>query len=93
MTDRQQLGDGPIVARHVALMTKLGALLDRAFNGNAKGEDRKNGFILIIFPFSDTTEDERRANYVSNASRDDVLVMLKEQVARFEGQSMEPGHG
>ncbi len=93
MTDRRQLGDGPIVAKHAALMNKLGVLLDRAFNGNEQGEDRKNGFILIVFPFSEATEDEPRANYVSNASRDDVVIMLKEQVARFEGQSMEPGRG
>lgn len=88
----EQLGDGPIDTQYREMMNQLAGLIDRAFNGEAKGPDRKNGFILILFPFDETTNDEPRMNYISNASRDDVVVMLKEQIARFEGQSMEPGN-
>lgn len=31
-------------------------------------------------------------NYISNAVRDDVVVLLKEQLARFEGSPDVTGH-
>jgi len=37
----------------------------------------------LFFPFEGR---EGRCNYISNAAREDVLTLLKEQVARFEGQ-------
>lgn len=78
-----QLGDGPIEKRFRAQMNVLAQTLDEFLNGDATGADRKNGFVLLVFPFGH----EGRANYISNAKREDVLVLLKEQVARFEGQA------
>lgn len=58
--------------------------LDVIFNGGAKGADRKTGFILMVFPFADHAG---RCNYMSNgANRRDVVIMMKEMIARFEGQ-------
>ena len=37
----------------------------------------------MVFPFEGF---EGRANYISNASRKDIIVLLKEQLARFQGQ-------
>jgi hypothetical protein len=37
----------------------------------------------MVFPFDSF---DGRANYISNARREDVIVLLKEQLARFEGQ-------
>lgn len=80
---RDRLGDGPIEPKHHETMNALAGALDEMFNGDARGKDRKTGFILMVFPFENN---EGRANYISNANRSDVVTMLKEQLARFEGQ-------
>jgi hypothetical protein len=33
-----------------------------------------------------------RCNYIANVDRDDVVVLLKEQLAYFEGRVTEEGH-
>jgi hypothetical protein len=82
MSDRERLGDAPIEPAYIEQMNALANILDELFNGEAKGDDRKVGFILMVFPF----ETGGRCNYISNAHRPDVVVMLKEQIKRFEGQ-------
>ena len=67
-----------------AKMNTLAASLDKAFNGDKRGEDRETGFVLLMFPFG--AEEGARTNYISNADRRDIVVALKEIVARFEGQ-------
>ncbi len=63
-------------------MNEAARELDRTFNGDAKGEGRKTGFILMVFPFGDG---EGRCNYISNgADRKDVVAMMRSQIARFE---------
>jgi hypothetical protein len=84
------LGDAEIEPHLIRLMNSIAGVLDEAFNGEAKGEDRTNGFILMVFPFEGH---EGRCNYISNANRDDVVVMLKEQLARFAGQPEMKGRG
>ena len=79
MTDR--LGDKPIEPKYTSLMNALARAVDDVLNGEER--PKQNGFILLVFPFEGH---EGRCNYISNANRADVLVMLKEQVARFEGQ-------
>jgi hypothetical protein len=80
-----QYGDAPIEPAYRKQMTDLAHHLDAFFNGGMKGKDRHTGFILLVFPFG---EKEGRCNYISNgAAREDVVVMLKEQIARFEGQA------
>jgi hypothetical protein len=84
MATMHELGDGPIESEYRAKMTAIVKALDEMFNGPAKGQARQTGFILLVFPFG---EKEGRCNYMSNgANRDDVIVLLKEQLARFEGQ-------
>jgi hypothetical protein len=87
MADR--LGDGPIEPAYIEKMNRFAELLDELFNGPAKGEARETGFVLLVFPLGDH---EGRCNYISNANRDDVVVMLKEQIKRFEGQPEIRGH-
>jgi hypothetical protein len=88
MTER--LGDAPIEDEYIRKMNTIAGILDEVFNGDAKGQDRKVGFILMVFPYG---EDEGRCNYISNgANRKDVVAMLKEQIARFEGQPEIKGH-
>jgi len=85
MAKPEMLGDAPIEHEYVQLMNKLARILDAGFNGDlqAQGKDKETGFVLIVFKFGD---DSGRTNYISNASRDDVVTMLKHQIKRFEGQ-------
>jgi hypothetical protein len=65
-------------------MNTIARVLDEAFNGTAKGNDRKVGFVLLVFPFEGL---DGRANYISNgADRRDIVTLFKEQIKRFEGQ-------
>lgn len=82
------LGDAPIESKYRELMRSLAQYLDRFFNG-PDDMPRKTGFILLAFDFGDTG----RCNYISNANRADVVVLLKEQLARFEGTPDVVGHG
>jgi hypothetical protein len=83
MTDR--LGDQPIEARLRRTMNALAKGIDEILNGEGMPKDRKqNGFVLMIFPFDGF---EGRCNYISNAERDDVIVLLREQLARFEAET------
>jgi hypothetical protein len=84
MTERHELGDAPIEPEYRDTMNRVAGALDEAFNGVAKGNDRKVGFVLLVFPFG---ADDGRCNYISNgADRRDIVIMLKEQIKRFEGQ-------
>jgi hypothetical protein len=83
MANPKTLGDAPIEEAYREKMNHLGALIDEFFNGDLRGKDRKVGFCLMLFNFDDGAG---RANYISNAERADVVTLLKEQLARFEGQ-------
>jgi len=84
----KQLGDAPIDPELHKLMNALAHGIDELLNGKPP-TTKTNGFILMIFPFEDH---EGRCNYISNAHREDVVTMLKEQVARFEGQAEMKGN-
>jgi hypothetical protein len=77
------LGDAPIEPAYREKMNLIAGFLDEQFNGDLRGKDRKVGFCLMLFEFG---EGAGRANYISNADRADVVTLLKEQLARFEGQ-------
>jgi hypothetical protein len=79
-----RLGDAPIEAGQYERMNALAAGLDEIFNGDAKGDARSTGFVLLVFPFGDRSG---RANFISNgADRRDIVTLFKEMIARFEGQ-------
>lgn len=80
---QQRIGDGPVDKDVIDKMTAMARGLDDFLNEGAKGDARKFGFCLMIFPFADGPG---RCNYMSNADRRDVVTLLKEQLARFEGQ-------
>jgi hypothetical protein len=91
MTDKpERLGDAPIDPEYRELMNRMAGALDEMFNGNARGADRKVGFVLLVFPFG---EKEGMCNYISNgADRRDIVTLFKEQIKRFEGQPDMTGH-
>jgi hypothetical protein len=90
MTER--LGDAPIEEKYERKMIALGEAIDRLFNGDTAAprarkvrDERKVGFVLLVFELGD--EAEGHCNYISNgADRRDVVRLMKEQIARFEGQ-------
>jgi hypothetical protein len=84
----EQLGDAPIQPELIKIMNALAGGLDQILNGKAKGTDRKIGFVLMVFPFNELAPGGKgRCNYISNgANRKDIVVLMKEMIARFEGQ-------
>lgn len=92
MTER--LGDAPIELEYRDLMNKVAQGLDKVFNGEAKGKARKTGFVLLVFPYDDAGHvSDPRCNFISNgADRKDVVILMREMIARFEGQPEVTGH-
>jgi len=82
-----RIGDAPIEAEYAEQMKMLAHFIDDYFNGPAK--ERRVGFCLMLFNFGDGPG---RCNYISNAERADVVTLLKEQLARFQGQPEMKGH-
>lgn len=76
-----ELGDGPIEPKYKDLLNGLAAGIDKILNG-PHPMPRETGFVLLVFPFDGH---EGRCNYISNAKRDDIVVLLREQLRRFEG--------
>jgi len=62
-----------------AHLQAVAAGLDQIFNGDHKPPI--NGFALFVFPFNDQPTD---VNYVSNATRESMIVALKEWLRRQE---------
>lgn len=88
---KHTLGDAPIESAYIEQMKALASVIDETFNGGTRGKNRKTGFVLLVFPFEEVAG-SGRANYISNADRDDIVTMLKEQIKRFEGQPDVTGH-
>lgn len=77
--------DEEISARYREEMNMLAKALDYTMNGGKTGDDRDTGFVLLVFPFGE--EIEGRVNYISNgANRKDIVILMREMIARFEGQ-------
>jgi hypothetical protein len=73
------LGDGPVEEEYHDKMKAIAQGIDEFFNGDGP---KKIGYVLMTFNF----EDEGRCNYMSNADRRDIITLMKEMLARFEGQ-------
>lgn len=81
----QRLGDAPVEAEYQVKMEAIARAIDEFFNPETKGNDRKVGFVLMVFPFGEGSQG--RCNYMSNgADRRDIAALMKEMIARFEGQ-------
>lgn len=81
-------GDGPIEEKYRLIMNNLAGAVDEYLNLGRTGKDRQVGFVLLVFPYG---EGEGRCNYISNgASREDMVMLLREQANRFE-QSIKEG--
>lgn len=83
-----EIGSGPIENAYKEDMKFIGTFIDKLFNGDKK--PKRVAFILMVFPFG---EAKGRCNYMSNANREDVVTMLKEQLAYFSGMPETEGKG
>lgn len=72
-----------IEAKHREQMRELARQLDVYFNGD--DTPKQVGFALFVFPFGGP--ENARTNYISNAARANMIVAMKEVLARFEGQA------
>jgi hypothetical protein len=79
----------PIAEDQRQKMNDLAKALDQIFNGSTK--PKKIGFALLTYNFGEDLQGTGRVNYIGNGERGDVLVALKELVARWEGRYGEGG--
>lgn len=81
----ERLGDAPIQKDYREQMQAVMSTLDEFMNGEARGKDRSVGIVVLMFPFGEAANG--RCNFISNgADRRDLVTLMKEMVARFEGQ-------
>ena len=72
----------PIEDKYQETMRDIARVLDKALNGSVtKATEKKTGFVLLMFDFAHGG----RMNYISNAQREDMLLSMKEFIARAEG--------
>jgi hypothetical protein len=80
----------PIEEEYRSKMNALAVGIDKILNGDDLGKERKVGFLLGVFEFGDL--EGGRFNYISNANRSDIINLLKEMTAKFQGQPDVTGH-
>jgi hypothetical protein len=85
-TENPSIGDGPIEERYRLQMRAVAETIDEFLNPDG---NRRCGFIVLMFDFGG--EPGARCNYISNADRADVVTLLREQLARFEGMPTATG--
>lgn len=77
----------PIEDRYHEIMNTLAAFLDQSFN--VEGKEKTVCFTLLVCEFGQIKDG--RVNYISNGDRQTVVTMMKELIARFEGQPLTEG--
>lgn len=77
----------PIGENQRVMMSALAQHLDDILNGEKR--PRAVGFALLIYNFGEDLRGSGRINYIGNGERADVLVALKELIARWEGRYSE----
>lgn len=65
----------PIRPEHRQTMNEIGKILDHAINPSG---ERKYGFAFLVFDFGTGGY----MNYISNSNREDMLIAMKEFIAR-----------
>lgn len=72
----------PVQDEFVKQMNAIAEVLDQVFNGDER--PKRVGWALLVFPFD--CPPGARTNYISNASRKEMLDSMKEFIARAEGR-------
>lgn len=77
----------PVSDKYRGDMNAIAQALDELFNDDAG--PKKVCFMLLVTEFGKT--EGGRVNYIANGARDDCHAMLKELLARWEGQPEQAG--
>lgn len=80
---------GPIEEKNRNIMRAIADGLDEIFNPQLKDETPKPrtlGFALLVFPLGESPGGH--INYICNGKREDMLVAMKEFIAKSEGMNM-----
>jgi hypothetical protein len=77
----------PIAEDQRRRMNDLAKALDEIFNKDVR--PKKIGFVLLTYNFGENIQGTGRVNYIGNGRREDVLIALKELIARWEGRYTE----
>lgn len=89
------LTHGPIEEEQRALMNIIATMLDELFNPmplpGLPPKPKQVAFVLLTAKFGEVSSG--RVNYISNGSRPEIVSMMKELIARFEGRYSEPEQG
>ena len=78
----------PIEPNLRKLMNDIGRLIGAALKDTVAHTGEKYGFTLLMFGLSG--DESMRMNYISSVERADMLVAMKEFIARNEGRYEEP---
>lgn len=78
-------GTDPVDEKLFLVMQALARTIDELLNDDMT--NRKNGFVLMIFPFEGR---DGKCNYISNALREDMVSLMKDQIKRFEATANDP---
>lgn len=78
--------EGPVQEEYEEMMRVLGGVIDHLLNGDRL--PKQTGFAILMFDFNETPTSDR-INYLSNARRAEMIIAMKELVARFEGRHIE----
>ena len=81
------MSHGPVEAEQREVMNALANGLDEVFNPDQA--KKTVAFVLLTARFGDVKDG--RVNYISNGAREEMVAMLRELLARFEGSEDAPG--
>jgi hypothetical protein len=85
MPQLNAIGDAPIEPAFAIQMQAIGLALEEILNGkNTAPTARRVAFVLMAVRSKDA-DGQGRCNYISNAGREEVMALLKEQLAIFNG--------
>ena len=93
-SNNQTLGDAPIEGQYRLQMNAIADALHEMLNGpGVPISQAKVAFVLMVFA-TGQPEGKHRCNYIATANREDVICLLREQLAYFQGMpSQEAGRG
>jgi hypothetical protein len=83
---REPYPDEIVDPAYRAMLTGVARAIDEMLNGKNHENPKQHGFIIAMFALGDTS----RFNYMSNCNREDIVTLLKEMTARFEGMPEVP---
>lgn len=75
---------GPVQEEYRQMLNDLARGIDAVLNGSER--PKQLGFCLLMFEFG-ITGGSGRVNYISNANRRDMIVAVKEWLARAEARA------